>query len=1514
MAGRQVEQTTTSAKKLRRITGDNWSIERSSSTLVQGNPEPMETEPAIAPGRRSTIAVVGPTSLLPSPDNPISSFDNVQREPGVSGRQELPVQNPVIQAATVSYLDTISYFDQAHYDALLEGVDSKEYPLEILEAATRLLETCKSRKISVKPTLFSMLRFHGIDQHNSDLKTFYEKCNVFFTALNTDVTGDTASLTSMLNKSDTTNIKRVSNSFISKADDEIQYIAQSPFLKNISSMCSGKGLPEKTKVEAFLKLPCLKEDWQEGNDDAVKDKPLDRALVTNISSMCNGKGLPEKTKVEAFLKLPCLKEGWQESNDDAIENKPLDRALVTNISSMCHSKGLPEKTRVAAFLKLPCLKEDWQEGNDDSVKDKPLDRALVTNISSIFSSKGLPEKTKVEAFLKLPCLKEGWQEGNDDSVKDKPLDRALVTNISSIFSSKGLPEKTKVEAFLKLPCLKEGWQEGNDDSVKDKPLDRALVTNISSMCSTRGLPEKTKVETFLKLPCLKEGWQEGNDNAVKNKPLDRALVTNISSMCSRRGLPEKTKVEAFLKLPCLKEGWQEGNNDAVKDKPFDRALVTNISSMCSGKGLPENTKVEAFLKLHCLKKDWQEGNDDAIKDKLLDRALVTNISSMCSRRGLPEKTKVEAFLKLPCLKEGWQEGNDDAVKDKSLDRALVTHISSMCSGKGLPEKTKVEAFLKLPCLKRGWQEGNDDAVKDKPLDRALVTNISSMCNGKGLPEKTKVEAFLKLPCLKEGWQEGNDDAVKDKPLDRALVTNISSMCHSKGLPKKTKVEAFLKLPCLRKGWQEGNDNAVKDKPLDRALVTNISSMCDGKGLPEKTKVEAFLKLPCLKEGWQEGNDDAVKDKPLDRALVTSISPMCSRKGLPEKTKVETFIQWLPSDEKKNILKLSCRIFAGSGLPSGEKLTENEKMLRQNLEQPSYFVDIGGDSIDEEDEISESCQVKALALFFSAPAKWNMTIPEFQQYLADYKSPRNDRVGVYAALTSLLPILAIHGGSGARFWNEMHSKNPRNKKPLTKALSIPAPLAVTKLALTELPVSEWQEYLELCRNLKPAPTRTQWNALKPLRQQLGERFDYTRSKRIMLEILWPQSGDNRLKYADKMDDLFKTLPTISQWHELHRVFGSHKIQLFMDACLDYQAKPETAPDVATQQRLLEGMLLTKHYLLEHNDIPNLCFSNRNLASTGNKRGVIVDGDPAMTGQERLWRFITAMLFELEQTEYQFRNQRLTVLPADGEPVVLSKPEFTVKGTGFVINNWTVEQLTAFFKATEFTEQWYEKPQEKRDPCTIRLEAKLAQMKARPKETRKGEPEITVSLLPPSLIITSIKLKKPLKPAVWSSLEHYASNGQLTDRLCTALSPVIKADKDGVVPDLVKNAVAAKLGQTTASITPTLWSQVSNSSIQEPLSTFDAAMEALDRFPVLGHAELEQLEPWRGVMVTTQLMSVLEKINHHDVDKQTQSAWRIALECRKKDPLGLNEIWEVDLDSLATGSEQGNNQDWLEELLQ
>ena len=417
-------------------------------------------------------------------------------------------------------------------------------------------------------------------------------------------------------------------------------------------------------------------------------------------------------------------------------------------------------------------------------------------------------------------------------------------------------------------------------------------------------------------------------------------------------------------------------------------------------------------------------------------------------------------------------------------------------------------------------------------------------------------------------------------------------------------------------------------------------------------------------------------------LLPSISSMCNSRGIPTAKEVNDFVQWLPLNDKKNLLILACRIFNSFGLPSKEKLTKNETLIRQYFKQYCCSTNHGDDNRDEDDDILESSQMKALALFCAAPTKWCMKMTELDKYLAAQQNARDQKMVAGDVLKPLLRILAIHGGSGLRFWIEMHSKNPHDKEALTKALAIPAPLTTIKFALTQLPEFERWEYLELCRNLKPAPTQAQWRA-------------------------------------------FNTVPTISQWHKLHRVFGKQKMQLFMDACLDYQATPRTPPDVEIQQRLLEGMLLANHYLPRHNNIPQLCFSKR--TSTDDKKGVMVDGDHAMSGQTRLWHFITAMLIELEQTEYQFKHQRLTVIPADGEKVVLEYPTFTLTTTGFVIENWTLEQLSAFFEATEFTEQWYKIPQDKRNQSTIDLENKLAQMaeRARSKAPKTVEPKNGIS---------------------------------------------------------------------------------------------------------------------------------------------------------------------------------------------
>ena len=194
------------------------------------------------------------------------------------------------------------------------------------------------------------------------------------------------------------------------------------------------------------------------------------------------------------------------------------------------------------------------------------------------------------------------------------------------------------------------------------------------------------------------------------------------------------------------------------------------------------------------------------------------------------------------------------------------------------------------------------------------------------------------------------------------------------------------------------------------------------------------------------------------------------------------------------------------------------------------------------------QIKALTLFCAAPAKWRTSIAEIEQFLVAHNTAHHGQKAFRATLDSLLRILANHGQAGFRFWLKYYSDNPDRKHALTRALLISAPLAHTKFALTQLPESEWLEYIELCRNLTPAPNKDQWPVLKPLRDLLHRRFTLTLRKRMMLEILWPQSEHNRLRYAEKLDTLLNTVPTIYQLYRLHQAFKPQKLQAFLDACL------------------------------------------------------------------------------------------------------------------------------------------------------------------------------------------------------------------------------------------------------------------------------------------------------------------------------------------------------------------------------
>ena len=970
-------------------------------------------------------------------------------------------------------------------------------------------------------------------------------------------------------------------------------------------------------------------------------------------------------------------------------------------------------------------------------------------------------------------------------------------------------------------------------------------------------------------------------------------LKQITSMCSRRGVPDPVKVAEIIEWDCWKI-----------DGTFSLELFRAFSSMQSGRGLiNDQAQVVEMLAWEC----WQPDGEFSME-------LLRAVSSMMSRRGFPDKDTLTAMLAWDCWKI-----------DGKFSMELLRIFSSMMNSCGIPQKEKVEAILAWPC----WQV-------DGKFSFDLLRTFSSMSHGKGLIKQAEVERVLAWPC----WQvngkfslnllrifssmSSSRGLLKDEARINAilawdcwkidgefridLLRTFSSMFHGRGLIKQEEVERVLAWPC----WQ-------LDGKFSLRLMGVFSSMMSAHGIPEQADVEALLAWPCCQV------DGKVS---IDRLHILAV--MMHSRGMPDQATAEAFLAWLPSrtetsDKGHLYLRIACRTFAKTSIPDPEVLADIEAALR-----PYFTEEIADDehSSDSEDKLSEMRQLKALTLFCAASAKWQRNLNEIQKYLAACNTTSRSQTVVHTIMDSLLQILANHGQAGVRLWLEHYSRQPDSRSHLSAALSISAPFALAKFALKKLPEPEWQDYIALCKNLIPTPDKEQWQALKPLRDLLNKRFSLTLRKRMMLEILWPQSEHNRLRYAEKLDTLLNTVPTIYQLYRLHQAFKPQKLQAFLDACLARknmagQSINEAVPEIKTQEILLEGLLLGNHYLSDHGQIPKLCFSKQTADAGGS--GVIVDGDAEMSGRQRLWHFIAAMLIELKQTEYQFNQQQLRISPSDGETIILPKPEFTGMNTGFVITNWSSEQLTAFFQVTEFTDHWYRNPNDTGNSWVTRGEQRLQQMRARPQNITqtgyKAGSKSSRSLLPPSVIMNIIKQGIRLKPAVWSSLEHYAKSGQLSDTLCRILAPIIEKELASTAPDaipeIVKKTVAKRLRKTGTSQTaaeatatqlpsststfaatpspftspfmsPSQMLPATDIAIDMALDTMarDMAIEELEHFPVLGRAELDMLEPLRDQMTYSQLINVMTKINLQSVEPETVAAWQQAFENRRRDNLDLD----------------------------
>ena len=513
---------------------------------------------------------------------------------------------------------------------------------------------------------------------------------------------------------------------------------------------------------------------------------------------------------------------------------------------------------------------------------------------------------------------------------------------------------------------------------------------------------------------------------------------------------------------------------------------------------------------------------------------------------------------------------------------------------------------------------SDDSIR-KFARSPCLRQLCSANTAKGLPNLDRINDFARLEKL-----QGRDQVF-------SLVTAI---CYRRVMPSVDRVRDFI--------------HTLRGQ--EQIVISTIASMCKGRGIPDDSLLNDFLTLKFAHK------------KDTLRALAT----VCRSQGIPPADKVHDFLQWLPAEQTITYMHLLCQFFISANIPELSVLIEQEKALEsifcQNI------------STQPETNLPLQDRFKPFALFCLNPNKWHLNNEEFKDFLDATHFPCR-----HSALDTMHSIVLNLGGPGVRLWLAKYHDNCKGMDAVTKALLMPAPLEMVSFALSKLPASQWLTYIALCKNLSPMPNQKQWELLQGMMQIVDDNFPSSSiQKQMLLDILWSQ--DDCWIYVSRIDHLLKTVPTIRQLYHAYRQLNKQRMKAFLDACLALQPIKSRPPKLPAIEALVDGLLLA-HYPIDcSGEIPDLCFSS--IIENDVDKSVTVDGTTVMTGRERLWHFVIAMLMEVNRVGYSYTNKHLTFMSPNGEVIHLPRPRFILTSSGFVIVNWSHNQLQRFFQATDF----------------------------------------------------------------------------------------------------------------------------------------------------------------------------------------------------------------------------------------
>ncbi|MCG8476095.1 MAG: hypothetical protein MI784_11560, partial [Cytophagales bacterium] len=259
-------------------------------------------------------------------------------------------------------------------------------------------------------------------------------------------------------------------------------------LVHLTSICSGKGVPDATRVWKF---------WQ-----WLQEKKL-TGVFSSISNLLSQQGLPdtENSSDKVMQRLNRFIDLFGKGKDS------IPKEHLVRFTSICGGKGVPDATRVWTF---------WQWLQEKKLTD------IFPSISCLLNGCGLPDpkNSSNKVMQKLNRFIDLFGED------EKKIPVQYLSHFTSINSGKGVPDAAAVQAF---------WQW-----LQDRRLVETFAS-ISGMLNGQGLPDPNDPEDEV-------GQQLDNFLALFGKgpeQISPQSMTRFTGIMARRGIPEPAAVRSL---------------------------------------------------------------------------------------------------------------------------------------------------------------------------------------------------------------------------------------------------------------------------------------------------------------------------------------------------------------------------------------------------------------------------------------------------------------------------------------------------------------------------------------------------------------------------------------------------------------------------------------------------------------------------------------------------------------------------------------------------------------------------------------------------------------------------------------------------------------------------------------------------------------------------------------------------------------------------------------------------------